>query len=871
MTAEYPDPVRGATAVISRFVKRWDEALRDPQNRRLEPSAANVIVALHKEVVKWIDRKNDVTASHKKYDLHKRLDDLFLKTYNSKDPDIALLKGFHPIELETIEREAKRQNVDPGILAAALSSVVETINAPSKRVAGLIASELPGLSAKFAAGEYTTRLLDEAADLAVRAALVHEEPDALKQQVRHWLSEGSVAVVLANSMNSMLEDVALQKALRFAAKDILAKVRNTIASRDLADRPEPEIGYAQLWQAFRAIDDCKSGVEGVAERLGSSLVQTAASRTSFGLFTYFIGENSDELREVWNTEDRAAALIAEGLVKSGWLRWSGSRDFHPWGGFIHESIQHWLASTIARGATPRVISKNKDAVTQLGRWLKSATQDVQSQEQANSFRYLADRNHQGQIHTFWSTIRPQVLEAVCAELDAFINDNDGYAVVHLDGQEFIRSMRAVSASSEKAWEWVNWDRISPSDLPNALGKFSRAYTERREFDVVIPLEGATIPPHSWNTGNISWYSSASHSLGEPKLRNIQSEDGSSIHIWARAMAVSGTAAFEQVVQRLEPILSATSFALSSSQNFGYRPEVDVWYMYGEVGTGYGAWRGRRDRTESSDERVNPMDLERFGKIYEQAFSRASVAKTHSELEMKFKRALFWYRSGRWQKDPTRRLLDHYLALEHFFAMGQGSKDENLANGIGQIEGSWRYRGFPFSAHVRDILDVANELLKRAQSSADVAKACELVVQKQLSSCRNANRWFKSETSWLSPTFVSAVIDAQDPDTVDSVWTLHLAKLVHLAEREEDWLSVDARRKERAWFRMRLLAQRRHEIVHDALTHIPGIKLEADALTETVDRILRYLASHILTHSEGSTVQDILDDLRAPWSECPKAP
>ena len=90
------------------------------------------------------------------------------------------------------------------------------------------------------------------------------------------------------------------------------------------------------------------------------------------------------------------------------------------------------------------------------------------------------------------------------------------------------------------------------------------------------------------------------------------------------------------------------------------------------------------------------------------------------------RGLFWYQSGRWQVNPVRRFLDHFVALEHLFAAGLSSKAENVAQGVATVFGSWMFRGFPFSAYLESTIQEARYLLAEAAAQNEITTAANAV-------------------------------------------------------------------------------------------------------------------------------------------------
>jgi len=768
------------------------------------------------------------------------------------------------MEMSDLEACVAPATIDGQRLLRALEPLLVVLASPMPDIAGHLASSLPALAAELGTrGSCDSADLECAARLGARALIIYERPDALKTSLRQWLSAGSARVVMSEVGASLESDAVLATELCAAFSELTLhldalQLESTVGANRVV-RPN----YRQLSRAASALAQARGEFDAALRSFASWLVMDIALAAVRHSLTPALRGADGEPRALWDAISEMTRVLADWFEHKGWLR---RRDGHlPWSLLLGEACRSLVARWIVEPIVPLVLNQLTEGMASLESWLRVATDANANSDEHERLWYLANRTVQGGIAAFISASQAHLVSTLAARIGALANDARERTVELVGLGGLSQAVVEWSASSTDAWEWINWDRFSGDQLRRALESLGSAFAATRSFDIVIPLTGANTEPTSWSTGRFTWYTPHTHSLGEVELQTADAARERSIHVWIRVDAPTAEAAHERARAMLEPALSCLTFALSSGQQVtGFRPGWDFWFGYGDVLHGYGGSRWSRHRTELFDGQIGASQLQQFCSAYAPVIERTITAATHSDIESRILRAMFWYRSGRWQRDPVRRFLDHFVALEHLFAAGSGPKDEAVANGVGALEGSWLFRGFPFSASLRATIDHARLLLTEAESRIEVGAAAQQVADDGLSSCVNAAHWRTHLSPWLSPSFVQAVASLlRQP--LPEPWVSHTADLLRRQARQSTWEAADTSRAERAWFKMRLLAQRRHDIVHEALTYAPGIEYEADALTQVVESVLRHLTEDALTRPlAANTMHDVLNNLAPPW-------
>jgi hypothetical protein len=851
----------GVSLLVAHFVRRWDDALADANVRRVEPSAANLLSSLHVEVQDWLPRHTNPVFRKSGDGLHASLADLLDKALQQPDAGIALLRRLRPNETAVLQTLVSAATIDGRAVVAALAPLVAMIDAPMAAVADILGDTLPRLGAELAAnGSCDSDDLDSAAVLGSRALLVYDRPDALKSWLKRWLSVGSAKVIVAECASGLGADESIARSANIAFREVAARLRAVDIEKRFAAAPDGPPSYGQLWRASAALVDARGDFDRALHSFASDIVAGFASQAVQSPLVAVFNETEKDVRAVWDALDALTTVFGDWFAARGWIH--QPQGHPPWGGLVRDAIRAEVARAITEPIVPVVLAVRQDAVEALGAWLRAGVDSTSTADDKERMWYLASREVQSGISTFMASIQSTLSVSVTERIASLARD----AAASFTFVELPKKIVEFAASSTDAWDGVRWGSLSESQLRQALGDVRVAFGSSRSFDVVIPVTGASIEPTSWRSGLLTWYTPATHSLGEAAQMPADESRKTNLHVWLRVEAPGVEAAHERAQVILEPALSALTFALSSSERVtGFRPGADVWFSHGSVADGSGGWHASRHRTEFADRKVSAKALQDFSIAYAPLIERAAGLGQQTDVESRLLRAMFWYRSGRWQRNPARRFLDHFVALEHLFTAGARNKDEAVADGVAAVEGSWLYRGFPFSAQIAQTAEVARKLSSDARSNVDVGNAADRVANEGRSVCVNAAHWRTHLFPWLSPSFVGAVASLLPQQPPPAQWPAHVAGLMKEQANETSWTQSDAERASAAWFKMRLLAQRRHDIVHQALTHVPGIEYEADSLTDVVETVLRHLVEDTLNRpNAATTMRDVLDNLVPPW-------
>lgn len=864
-SSEPIDEQDDALVVLSAFVRFWKEALKNPSKRRVEPSAANLVSALHTEVHDWLSRHPNQSFRITSSGLHAHLASILREVLQQPRADVGFLARLRPTELVLLQSLISADMIDGNALADALHPLVAMIDSPMTEIANTIAATLPASGSRLSDEDFA--YLRSAAYLGVRALLVHDRPDALEGWLKRCLSTGSTAVVLGECASAMAKDKALAQEVQTGFRGIASHLNTLDLETTLPAVLRRPANYRTLWRTAAVVHDARSDFDGALLTLASQLVRDLASTVVHRPLVPVFSSSVDS-QALWNEIDELAKALERWFVAQGWLF---REDGHaPWGGLLGAACRAELVNVIVEPVIADVLNQNSDAVEALRSWLRACVDQTQVADDKDRLWYLAGRPVQDGVTAFSAAISSTLAEALRDRLRSFSGNGPDETEGGLSMAALAKSLAGQGASSSDAWEWVRWSQFSVAQFSQALTSVSEGYAAVHAFDVVLPVDGARIDPTSWSSGPLVWYTPMTHQLGEAFEDDSDSESASNLHVWQRVDARSVDSAYRYAQAILESALSALTFALSSSEDVtGFRPGSKPWFVYGRVGDGVGGWRLSRHRTELADRKVSAQALERFSIAYAPVIERSVSAVSRTDFELRLMRALFWYRSGRWQRYPTRRFLDHFVALEHLFtsiAPSPGTrKDLAVADGVGALEGAWLFRPFPFSAQIRTVFDRAQQLCALALADTRIENVVERVASEGRSACASAPHWRTHLSPWLSCSFVTLVVSLLPQQPPRSPWQDHILTLEQLRTEEVEWIPLDAWRREAARFKMLLLAQRRHDIVHQALTYVPGIDYEADALTDVVEAVLRHLVEDTLNRPDATTtMQDVLARLVPPW-------
>lgn len=257
------------------------------------------------------------------------------------------------------------------------------------------------------------------------------------------------------------------------------------------------------------------------------------------------------------------------------------------------------------------------------------------------------------------------------------------------------------------------------------------------------------------------------------------------------------------------------------------------------------------RSEACDV-VSDTDAARLSEAYDD-FLRRRMAGTGrlSDLERRLLRALSWYRRARWQPDPTRKVLEHWIALEQFLAdpnSGKGSAATRAA------ELSMTWRALPELHQLRSLAERAKGYIRKDTA---LLAAVSAVVRLE--------RWKDYEYVLLERGAARTLVDALGTAGDQPVFQL-LRRESETAWSQEATITNSVR-AERWSVRLRLeqAYKQRNEIVHEAQS--PGLAVAslADQIERIVEDCLMKAVGYVLeVDGTDHTVDALLEWWSRPW-------
>lgn len=852
----------GTVHVLRQFLKDWKEALRGAEQRRLERSVPNAVVALHHELSTWIPSQTAAGRPAKIKDGNSRrgyVAHTLRALLTEADPGTALLEAMAPADVGILRTELARLEIDAGAIMPALSDLVKVVEEPGLPLAEALRRAITPIRRRLPkGGRFDSTVLMAAAELHVRALLRDHDPSDLEYWGERRLAAGALRVVTDSRLAEWTHDQALAARMTAATRHLCQTLRDTVDEVPLPDghRRFP-MSYGIVRYVRRAL--LEEDQAAAARRLALFLTRSVAARRIEWYTIPFLGEVVPQCRAVWQAVESIERPLAERLVADNAV--VATSHGRPLGGMIGRGIRGAVVERLARAVAWRHHDSDPSFASAIERWLQSLRLAAPTSLLPEQWADVAStmRGAHAELQALVECARPAVEALMLESLRGGTRRKTAWwfddAMWRLWRAETLTEARRDSS----AWSDFRWDNLRGAQLQRALEPLGAPLGRPREFDVVLPVDGVHDLGSGFTAGGIAWYDPAVRDFGEGTDWSPQARE---VHTHVRVRAPSPAIARSRALSVLEPALSTLVFALSSSQSVaGFRPTASRWTFVGDRASGAAGSSWRRGREEMADV-ASGAALQRYAEVYgEMVRSRPG---RRSLATRAFLRAAFWYRSGRWQPDPVRRFLDHYVALEHLLAHPGRKKDEEVAQACALILSGWQDRGFVFARALDGVIESARRL-SDAVTAAPPASPLVAAADAASSIARNGSDWRTSLRPWLSPQFVGAVAAAIPDDEDCSDWTAHQASLARLVDQEPLWKGYDSGRKNDVEFRVRLLARRRHEIVHEAMTSAPGIDLEARALTRIVEDVLRILAQSLL--AEPRSTPDLPSWIAAcqpPW-------
>lgn len=847
--------------VLRYLAKVWEANYKDESSLRIQLNVPNAIVALADELAEYIPKR---TVRQKKTTFriaeggrHAFLADALASLVLPGNLTLEVLRAVAPNAVATIEAELAASQIDAVALHPALVTLTQVLERPMAHLGAALVTVTPTLATDLANSGSFSSALECWANIGARALLMLGDPKQLATWPRRRLSEGSVDLIVQEELSALRADVTLTTALDASVTGAAAALLAALpASWSVSER----IQYQYVWGMRRALRRGRTDPSAAARRLALDIAYSAAAQPLWRTIRPTFGRHGSATHATWSAVDAAADSIGRWLEVKGWIRTPTNHT--PLDGLIGDAVRATIVQTVARATAQMVVDGPKSAfMSGVLTWVEQhvSTPSMPDADTADELS-ASDATLQASLIAHLTAARPLIHRYTRRQLRRLQSGRARVWGSQSAWTLWAKKMHESARRHATAWEYIRWDGFTEAQMRAAIRPLAGAFGADPTFDVVLAVYGVKDVGKGWMSGEQRWYDPHARSFGEDwEGTTSRTEE---VHVHQKVSAPSAAAAAERAREQLEATLSATSFALSVGEQItGFRPTEGNWSFTGNRRTGESSWRGVKNRYDSPN-LAEGKEIENFAALFGPISDRPPSKRP--EVARVLLRGLYWYRSGRWQPDPVRRFLDHFVALEHIFSGGQNGKDERVATSVGQLYGGFGHRGNRFFLNFEPIYRTARSL---QDSVLDAVAGSILPITADAAAPVTplGADWRSNVRPWLSPPFVRAVAAANPPGAIADQWTAHVANLDRLVTAEPNWARADGERAADYRFRIRVLARRRHEIVHEAMTYARGIEYEAKQLTTIVEHVLGNLTDVTLSAPQSvHTVNDWIKTYRAPW-------
>lgn len=414
----------------------------------------------------------------------------------------------------------------------------------------------------------------------------------------------------------------------------------------------------------------------------------------------------------------------------------------------------------------------------------------------------------------------------------------------------------ASHSSRVPWDAVADVRVLERAVAEAMSRFGGA---RSEYLVVFRVEGIRPQSMNWPMADVTFYDPEQFDYGEgPELSSAEEESPAVCHAAVRGSADTSAEAVRSARQRLVECLDCYSFGLSGNS---LRPDFDPEVWDGEYVTNLSEERGgynyQRTIGFQDEQGAADLDLPRMARAYVPLLEKAArEPQGLTQLQNRFVRAVHWLREARFEADPAKRFVLHYVGMEHIFAWGEAS--EAVARRAPKLNKTWRNIGkrlvFPGMAfrRVLRLLEEDDEL--RAIADAD----------------ERLRGWKRDERVLFDPARVRALLDLIPegcPEARHGVSML-LEELEALAADSERISAHVSRLRDLQLFKIRRLQMLRNDVVHAALYQDERMVYYAREAHEILEDALDKMVGEVtLEDPDCGTIEQLIEKYDVqPWAE-----
>jgi hypothetical protein len=409
-------------------------------------------------------------------------------------------------------------------------------------------------------------------------------------------------------------------------------------------------------------------------------------------------------------------------------------------------------------------------------------------------------------------------------------------------------------SSRVPWDAVGDACVLERAVVEATSRFGGA---RDEYLVVFRVEGIRPQGMNWPMANVSFYDPEHFDYGEGlKLTSVAEDSSAFCHAAVRVSADTPAIAVRSARQRLVVCLDCYSFGLSgNSMRPDFNPKVPDGEYVANLSEERGGFSYHRTVDSQDEQRAADLDLPRMARAYAPLLEKAAKdPQGLTQLQDRFVRAVHWLREARFEADPAKRFVLHYVGMEHIFARGEGS--DAVARRAPKLNKTWRNIGnplvFPGMAFrsVRDMLEEDDEL----QAIAD----------------GHLGGWGRDERVLFNPSKVRTLLDLLPEDRTEARRKVSdlLEQLESLAADAEAIARCVERLRDLQVVKVRRLQMLRNDVVHAALYQDERMVYYAREAYEILDDALdKMVGEALIEDPDCENIDQLIEKYDGqPWAD-----
>ncbi len=387
---------------------------------------------------------------------------------------------------------------------------------------------------------------------------------------------------------------------------------------------------------------------------------------------------------------------------------------------------------------------------------------------------------------------------------------------------------------------------------------SRFGGARGDYLVVFRVEGIRPDGMSWRMADVTFYDPEHFDYGEGREVSTAPGDPFGVcHAAVRVSADTSTEAVRSARQRLIAGLDCYSFGLSgNSLRPDFNPSVMDWEYVVNLSEEWGGFNYEREVPFHGEQGAADLDLPGIARAYAALLAKAvGNPRELTQLQDRFVRAVHWLREARFDADPAKRFVLHYVGMEHIFARGEGS--DAVARLAPRLNKTWRDIGRPLV----QLNMTFNRLHKTLREDARLREIAE--------SDGRLRNWDEDERVLLDPDKVRVLLDRmpKDHEEARGSASMLLGILESLRADAEPIAAHVERLRDLQTVKVRLLQMLRNTIVHDALYQDERMRYYAQEAHEILDDALDKMVGEVISEDpDCKTIDQLVEKYDGqPWA------